>query len=437
VSVYGTPFGESHDIIDAGSFASAASPHGPLDPLPPRDPNNLQRGSGTAIGASAFYAEAHRRKTPLNVQLQLTDRCNLKCEFCYNSLEHKPDELSFAEITNILEQLRAAGTLFLCLTGGEPTLHPRFADIARLAHSMGFALEVITNATLLNETHFALFREIMPRYIAVSLHGLQQASHERLTRSPGSFNRTVASIMRMKELAIPVQLRIPITRYNFNELDELITYAEAIGIPHRLDCNITYREDGDPTSTAPRMDRAKQATYYERQWTDYLRKNPNVGVIGHNPEPVDKGHLCAAGHTYCYIDSLGTVHPCPSYQRPIGSIRDKPFAQIWNAETGTEGDDFLHGLRGMTHGKLDGCDGCGDKAFCHFCPGDSRMEGKDKTNGWAKYQRACTNAAVNREAYERIVFAGEPAEPAPAPTPPDRPAHDGVQHPDRHQVRPA
>jgi len=390
-----------------------AAPEASTAALPRAEAHDLFHG-GHSEGSKAFYAEAHRRKVPLNMQLQLTDRCNLKCEFCYNSLDHKSRELTFDEIVDVLKQMRAAGTLFVCLTGGEPTLHPRFFDIARMVHEMGFALEVITNATLLNESHYQLFQEIKPRYIAVSLHGLQQASHERLTRTPESFNRTRAAIERMKELGIPVQLRIPITRYNFHELDELIMYAEALGIPHRMDCNVTYREDGDPTSAGPRMDRSMLDSYHSRRWKDYLKDNPGIGVIGHNPEPIDKGHLCAAGHTYGYIDSTGTLHPCPSYQRPIGSLREHSLGELWSGgdptsqssveEGGLEGHDFLRRLRGMTHGKLAGCEGCGDKAFCSFCPGDSRLEGADKDAGFAKYSRACHNAAVNREAYERVVI---------------------------------
>ncbi len=360
-------------------------------------------GHGPEGGASKpFYQAAHARKVPLNVQIQLTDRCNLKCEFCYNSLDHKPTELTFDEIRNILGQVREAGTLFVCLTGGEPTMHPRFHEIARLVRDMGFALEVITNATLLNEAHFKLFREIMPRYIAVSLHGLEKASHERLTKTPESFNRTVKSIERMKELGIPVQLRIPVTRYNFHELDGLIMYAEALGIPHRLDCNVTFREDGDPTSTDSRMDSGMMAGYFQRQWEDYRRRNPGMEVIGHNPEPVDRGHLCAAGHTYCYIDSVGTLHPCPSYQRPIGSLREQRFDELWF------GSEWLAQLRGTKHADLLGCEGCRVKAFCSFCAGDSRLEGEDKENGWASYQRACRNAEANAAEYYRVVLRREP-----------------------------
>ena len=349
-------------------------------------------------GLEGFYQKAHKRKIPLSVQIQLTDLCNLRCEYCYNSTEHKTNELSYDEIVGILEQLREAGTLYVCLTGGEPTLHPRFADIARKVRELGFSLEMITNGTLLKEWHYQLFQELSPQYIAVSLHGMRKASHERLTHSAESFNKTRAAIERMKELGLPVQLRISVTQYNFHELEEMIFYAEALGINYRYDCNVTYREDGDPTSAVIRVGSDALENLFERQWRETLLKSdaPVIGFNDKSMRAIDEGNLCAAGHTYCYIDSQGTVHPCPSYQRPAGSLRELTFKEIWYES------DFLKKLRATTYGDIAGCSGCGDKPFCTFCPGNARLEGSDKENGFASYGRACKNAAINRKAFEDV-----------------------------------
>ena len=349
--------------------------------------------SGKAMGP--FFRRAHERKAPLNVQVQITDLCNLRCEHCYNSLEHKRDELSYDEITDLLKQLKEAGTLYLCLTGGEPTLHPRFAGIARAVREQDLALEIITNATLLNDEHYKLFHELQPHYIAVSLHGIQSASHDALTRSPESFNKTKAAIERMHKENLPVQLRIPITRYNSHEVDDLLMYAEALDVSYRFDCNITYREDGDPTSTGVRVGKGVVRQMYDRRWNKRMQES-KFPVIGRDSTEYEGGTLCAAGHTFCYIDSFGTVHPCPSFQRPAGNIREQSFSEIWY------GSEFLKRLRETKFGDIEGCSGCSDMGFCNFCPGDARLEGNDKVDGFAHYKRACNNAALNREAYEEV-----------------------------------
>ena len=161
-----------------------------------------------------------------------------------------------------------------------------------------------------------------------------------------------------------------------------------------MDCNITYREDGDDSSTASRLGEESLYSYYETTWKQILQANPGVEVTGMDLAAIDNEPLCAAGHTYCYIDSVGVLHPCPSYQRPIGSLRETSFRELWWES------EFLERLRSMTHGQLAGCEGCGDKAFCHFCPGDARLEGNDRESGWASYERACKGAAENRKAFE-------------------------------------
>ena len=101
-------------------------------------------------------ARAYDRCIPLNVTLELTLRCNIRCTHCYNFDRDQPrpasgGELTMEEIRALMADLRRAGTLFLSLTGGEAMVHPRFWDIADEAASRGFALQVLSNGTLLTE----------------------------------------------------------------------------------------------------------------------------------------------------------------------------------------------------------------------------------------------------------------------------------------------
>jgi MoaA/NifB/PqqE/SkfB family radical SAM enzyme len=59
------------------------------------------------------------RKIPFNAQIELTYRCNLSCVHCYATNRNLADELSTAEVENVLQQLADLGCLFLSLTGGE------------------------------------------------------------------------------------------------------------------------------------------------------------------------------------------------------------------------------------------------------------------------------------------------------------------------------
>src|SRR4051794_8235874 len=93
---------------------------------------------------------------PLNVTLELTLRCNLKCVHCYNfdrdlpylPLKKREEELSDPEILRILDEVREEGCLYLALTGGEAMLHPRLDDFVAHAARAGMMVTVKSNGTL-------------------------------------------------------------------------------------------------------------------------------------------------------------------------------------------------------------------------------------------------------------------------------------------------
>lgn len=59
---------------------------------------------------------------PLLVQIELTEACNLKCRFCYNSQKPKFNHKVF----EMMDVLAKQGVMQLTLTGGEPLMHPNF-----------------------------------------------------------------------------------------------------------------------------------------------------------------------------------------------------------------------------------------------------------------------------------------------------------------------
>src|SRR5438094_2963267 len=95
-------------------------------------------GCGGVLGT--LNDGAYEQCIPLNVTLELTLRCNIRCTHCYNFDRDQPRraptrELSMEEIRALMGDLRRAGTLFLSLTGGEAMVHPRFWEIADEAAS--------------------------------------------------------------------------------------------------------------------------------------------------------------------------------------------------------------------------------------------------------------------------------------------------------------
>jgi molybdenum cofactor biosynthesis enzyme MoaA len=87
----------------------------------------------------------------LTIRALLTEQCNLACVFCHN--EGQPSTVAQMSLPpeTLLHTVRAAATIAtqvtVKLSGGEPTLHPRFAEYLSAAVTAGADdVVVITNA---------------------------------------------------------------------------------------------------------------------------------------------------------------------------------------------------------------------------------------------------------------------------------------------------
>ena len=83
------------------------------------------------------------------------------------------------------------------LTGGEPTIHPRFIDVLKLAKKLGMRTSVGTIGTMLKRPQFA---EACLPYLdeaLFSIHGPDAETHDALTGREGSFEQVTAAMGRM------------------------------------------------------------------------------------------------------------------------------------------------------------------------------------------------------------------------------------------------
>ncbi len=90
------------------------------------------------------------------VRLSLTDVCNLRCVYCMpENMRFMPSaaHLTLSEMTRLVRILARVGIRKMRITGGEPTLHPQFADIMQIcADTPTFkTLHLTTNGVLLGQ----------------------------------------------------------------------------------------------------------------------------------------------------------------------------------------------------------------------------------------------------------------------------------------------
>jgi radical SAM protein with 4Fe4S-binding SPASM domain len=304
---------------------------------------------------------------PLSAHLDLTYRCNERCEHCY--LEHDDKgEMTAGEIKNLLDQLAEAGVFFLTLSGGEPLLRRDCFEIIEYARTLLFNVKLKTNALLIRETEARHLKALGVEQVQISVYSHRPQVHDAITKIPGSLNRTLAAIRFLRAQGLKVTIANVLMRQNLQDGERVRGLAQDLGVSYTLDPTITPMMNGNTSVLRLRIATADLQQVF--------RNSNLVGDVdefcappGSVDEDMMEGLPCSAGHTACYISPYGDVYPCVQFPLPSGNVRRKKFLEIW------ENSPQLLEVRSIRGRDLPTCSSCAHLGTCTRCPGLAYMEG--------------------------------------------------------------
>ncbi|MBI5882378.1 MAG: radical SAM protein [Elusimicrobia bacterium] len=311
-------------------------------------------------------------RLPYLGSLALTYRCNQDCVHCYCSIPAedraaRDQELSLDEVRRILDEVADAGCLWLLLTGGEPLLRPDFRDIYLHAIRRGMFIEVFTNGTLLTPELADLFADYPPLGVEITIYGATAATHDRITRSPGSLDRSLAAAGLLKERGVDVALKTMVMSLNKHELTAMRGTAEAVhpGRSLAYDTILVPRLDEgfdnrglrlSPEETVA-LDLADEKS--KQEYGELLRELSQV--------PARDLLLCGAGAIVFTINPYGMLQPCDSFPNLAYDIRKGSFSAGWR-----EAMPLFR--RVMEESLSPKCLACDKAPLCEQCSGYAMLE---------------------------------------------------------------
>jgi len=160
-------------------------------------------------------------------------------------MEHHAGRRTFGEADVTPERVRAeleahAGAGEVMFASGEPTLEPRFPTYLRWARELGYRrIGLTTNARRLSYEPYA--RRLLESgldHLVVSVHGPDARTHDAQTRSPGSFEQTMAGLAAATRLrgAHPFTLHTStvVGRRNHDRLAEIHALLRPFGVDQHV-----------------------------------------------------------------------------------------------------------------------------------------------------------------------------------------------------------
>ena len=178
------------------------------------------------------------------LELHITYTCPEKCVFCseeHRMIAYKPYKVTWGRVAKVLRTHAERGVTRVHLTGGEPTIHPRFVDILKLAKKLNLRTSLGTIGTMLAREDFA--REALP-YLdeaLFSLHGPDAATHDPLAGRKGSFDTVTHAITLCKSIRpeFKAYVNTVVTKDNVDVLPDTVALAESLGAELIVISNLT------------------------------------------------------------------------------------------------------------------------------------------------------------------------------------------------------
>ncbi len=327
-----------------------------------------------------FSAEVHNRladqRTPMEVSLEVTRRCPLECQHCYNNLPMgdlaaRKRELSKEEYVHVLDELAELGVLWLLFTGGEIFARKDFLEIYTYAKQKGFLITLFTNGTLINEKIADYLHEYPPFAIEITLYGRTRETYEALTDMPGSYDRCIRGIRLLMERGLPLKLKTVGTSINKHEVISMKQFAEEeIGVEFKFDSLINPRIDCSRAPLGVRLS-PEEVVSLDLHWPGIAaehRKNLEQGLLS-TPSSVSTVYSCGGGVKAFAIDPYGHMSICVISHQDTYDIRTGSVHEGW--------EHFLLDVRRRKRKQISKCTDCQIKSVCGMCPANGELENGD------------------------------------------------------------
>jgi len=314
---------------------------------------------------------------PINLGLNITNKCNLMCKHCFASPVRNNKDLTTEKLLDVIRQIIKLKVLRIAVAGGEPLMRKDFFRVLKALSKSKSIITLNTNATLITESIAKKLSGFPIKAYLVSIDGSSARIHDKL-RGKGSFSKAARGINNLLKYRLPVIISTTVTKINYKDLYKIAALAKKLGVKKikfdEVFCvgNAACLSKDIVLTVRDRKNILKNAEKLKKDFPGFA-----VGCIFNMLEAFQKikksGHVkerlplkitpCPAGVILCDIRPDGIVAPCGIlWGVNAGDLRKNSLRDIWQ-----NSPELKHLRKTITLTKKDipECAGCEYLAICY------------------------------------------------------------------------
>ena len=309
----------------------------------------------------ALAEEEQRRRSPITramptfMAMNMDTQCNLRCIMCirgkYPQEEINALRYDFKIYRQVADETFPYARWVRLATAGEPLMAGNLIEQLRIIKNYSMKLDLVTNATLLNNDD--LIKEILQvlSCLHVSIDAATKEIYESI-RIGAKFEQVIENIKRfnrLREKLYPsdkprLHFNIVLMKENIKELPKLIELAEELAVDC-VECShvVIYDERMKNESLVYHKELANYYMKLATKKANELNVDLEIPPLFNTVDEVQgrrsennlrsESKICPFLWKQAYIEWTGNVLPCCIPDPPVmGNVREKPFREIWNNE---------------------------------------------------------------------------------------------------------
>lgn len=291
------------------------------------------------------YSYREQLKAPLQVALDITNKCNLRCLHCFNSSGENQvidTEMTDDEVLSFIDTLVPMQLYNICFCGGEPLMRKELLlkCIKKLSVNNS-TISMVTNGILATPELLDSIITTGLRNLQFSLDGATCKSHDRLRNHKGAFEHVIKAIKTASGYDnIQLSIAFTPTSFNIDEFPLVYDLLHEIQENSKLQRHIRLRvQPLMPLGRAEKniLEILPTAEQY-RKLIYEIRKRRDSDLDIEWGDPVD--HLIRFTHrklsvNMCSVRANGDITVTPYIPLIVGNIKRHSLQEYWDVGLNT------------------------------------------------------------------------------------------------------